>query len=185
MTPETTKAEIVIISMGSNIENRLNHLINATKLLNKHPSIKLEECSPIYQSKAQGFESDDFYNNIIIVSTTLSPIQLLHFTQNVERDMGRNKNKIRSKNHTARKIDIDILFYGNKYINTSELIIPHPETFNRDFVTIPLNNIKNTNSFKQIEILETNYYKDKKNTLVLCKKASSEFMETFNMLKQE
>lgn len=185
MKPTIKKSEIVVISMGSNIENRLYHLINAIKLLSSHQSIKLEECSPIYESKSQGFDSDDFYNNIIIISTTLSPFELLQFTQKVECEIGRNKSKTRTKNYMARKIDIDIIFFGNKYIQISELIIPHPETYNRDFVKIPIESIKKSINLRKILILETNLLSQTKNTLKLCEKDSIEFDKTFNQLKHE
>lgn len=71
---------------------------------------------------------------MIEIATLLSPLQLLNACQKIEKKQGR----IRKKHWGPRVIDIDILFYENRVIQSKKLIIPHPQIQSRDFVLIPL-----------------------------------------------
>ena len=55
----------------------------------------------------------------------------------IEKKMGR----IRNKKNDPRIIDIDILFYNKEIIDSSNLIVPHPQLQNRNFVLVPLNQL--------------------------------------------
>jgi 2-amino-4-hydroxy-6-hydroxymethyldihydropteridine diphosphokinase len=70
----------------------------------------------------------------------LSPIDVLHTTQEIERELGRLKKSI-NRIYSDRVIDIDILLYDDLHIDTPELTIPHPLMWQRDFVMIPLREI--------------------------------------------
>ena len=72
--------------------------------------------------------------------TALSPFDLLHGTQAIERDMGRLSKSVGGVYHD-RIIDIDILVYDDIHIETPELTIPHPRMNERDFVLKPLKEI--------------------------------------------
>lgn len=77
----------------------------------------------------------------IAVQTTLSPLQLLDVTQQIERQLGRTTKSING-NYSDRIIDIDILLYGDISIKSKRLTIPHPKMYERQFVMIPLSEIK-------------------------------------------
>lgn len=98
----------------------------------------------IGQSEPWGFESThNFYNQILVIETSLSPLGLLDKIENIERALGRVKttgNWQLSRKYTDRTIDIDILFYGPKTGAThsieyedDRLKIPHPHIQDRQF----------------------------------------------------
>jgi len=95
--------------------------------------------SAIYETEPWGFESDDiFWNQVLEISTALSPEEVLHQTQQIEQELGRIR---KANQYDSRIIDIDILFYGNQVIEQENLIVPHPRIQERKFALIPLNEI--------------------------------------------
>ena len=136
MTYDETKDKVVFLSLGSNLGNRKQNILEAVKYLEISLNQKIT-ISPLYESEALGFESDLRFLNICARTIThLSPHELLKLIQEVEYDLGR----IRTKNneYIDRSIDIDILFYDNVILNSKNLTIPHPELYHRKFVLIPL-----------------------------------------------
>jgi len=94
------------------------------------------EESDIYETAAWGdiLDQEDFYNQAISCETELGPTELLSEIQEIEHKLGR----VRKKRWGPRIIDIDIIFYDDKIIETAELQIPHPQFRNRKFVLVPL-----------------------------------------------
>jgi 2-amino-4-hydroxy-6-hydroxymethyldihydropteridine diphosphokinase len=98
--------------------------------------------SALYDTKPWGFDSENtFVNAAVCVETTLAPHDLLKATQAIEREMGR-KQKSKDGIYHDRVIDIDILLYDDLTIDTPDLRIPHPLMYERDFVMVPLREIK-------------------------------------------
>ena len=103
-------------------------------------------CSDYYYSKPWGFASaNDFCNICLALDTSLSPIELLHCTQAIEREMGRT-HKSEGGHYTDRIIDIDLLLYytadGTSVpCATQELTLPHPLMQEREFVMVPLREV--------------------------------------------
>jgi len=129
----------VYLSLGSNLGDKKTNLEKAVSLISKEVG-KTVSVSSFYQSAPQGFESENnFLNAVILIETTLSPFELLAKTQEIEKKMGR-KTKT-AETYSDRIIDIDILFYDDLIVDTSELKIPHPLWKERDFVKIPLREI--------------------------------------------
>lgn len=94
--------------------------------------------SAIYKTAAWGNTNQpDFLNQVIIIETNLNPTQTIQSILSIENKMGR----IRSKKNAPRAIDIDILFFNKEIINSNELVVPHPQLQNRNFVLIPLNQL--------------------------------------------
>ena len=94
--------------------------------------------SSLYKTAAWGYsEQNDFLNQVIILETVLTPIDLLLQTSKIESELGRS----RVIANGPRNIDIDILFYNDLEVITKELIIPHPRLHLRKFTLIPLNEI--------------------------------------------
>jgi len=67
----------------------------------------------------------------------LTPEQTMQTILSIEEKMGR----IRTKKNAPRIIDIDILFFNKHIIQTKNLVVPHPQLQNRNFVLIPLNEL--------------------------------------------
>lgn len=136
------KVNHVYLSLGSNIENRLDHLKLAIQKIEDSIGSVLKKSS-IYESEALGFISEiSFYNMCIEIETNLSPEKLLKKTQEIEVEIGR-KTKTTDQ-YTSRKIDIDIILYGNLTIETASLSIPHKKFSERKFVLLPLQEIFST-----------------------------------------
>ncbi len=128
-----------ILLLGTNLGNKQNNLKLAIGyVLSNIGNILCK--SSIYESEPWGFNSKElFYNMAIEVDTKLSPIVLLKKINEIEIKMGRVKNFTNC--YENRLIDIDILFYEDIIMNTSELIIPHPKLHLRKFTLMPLNEI--------------------------------------------
>ena len=98
--------------------------------------ITLVQQSSLYLTAPQDFiEQADFINAVVLISTSLSPIQLLDELQTLEIDYGRQRDKQR---FGPRTIDLDMLLYGDHIIDTQRLVIPHPRMHLRAFVLKPL-----------------------------------------------
>jgi deoxyguanosine kinase len=123
------------LSLGSNQGNKLENLQQAVDLIAEKIGI-ISKISSIYKTAAWGFESNDFYNICLQVSTGLNPENLLKTITEIELLLGRKRTF--EKEYKARTIDIDILFFDNEIIFSKELIVPHKEMLNRRFVMVPL-----------------------------------------------
>jgi 2-amino-4-hydroxy-6-hydroxymethyldihydropteridine diphosphokinase len=128
------------LSLGSNQGDRNRNLLTAIALIADKIGI-FSAVSLVYETEPWGFESKNkFLNSVVSVETTYSPLELLSITQEIERDMGRNKKD--SLVYQDRIIDIDILFYDDWIFKSESLELPHPLLHLRQFVLMPLNEIK-------------------------------------------
>ncbi len=133
-----------VLSLGSNIGDRDFYLAEAVRFIENSVG-KIAEESSIIETEAWGFDAPPFLNQVIVVETALSPLQLLTQLQNIEKQLGRtSKSTIINEmpHYQDRTIDIDILYYDNLQLNTPKLTIPHPLIEERDFVKIPLKELK-------------------------------------------
>ncbi len=132
---------ISYLSLGSNLGNREQNLRDAIRLVGEKVGTVLRQ-SEFHKSEPWGFASENlFLNACIAVETKLTPRQLLTATQQIERRLGRKEKSVGGE-YQDRLIDIDILLYGNEAVNEPDLQIPHPLMNERDFVLIPLKEIK-------------------------------------------
>lgn len=128
------KKNIIYLSLGSNSGNRKNNLKKALRELKKNHITPLK-ISSLYETEPVGFkEQPDFYNMVIKFETALSPDEVLKTILNIEKKMGR----IRNKKWGPRIIDMDILLFNDLIIEKKGLNIPHPQMHKRNFVLIPL-----------------------------------------------
>ncbi|ARD49706.1 2-amino-4-hydroxy-6-hydroxymethyldihydropteridine diphosphokinase [Sporosarcina sp. P33] len=121
--------------MGSNIGNRLEHLQQAVRLLQSHPSIHVMRVSSVYETEPVGLtEQAKFLNVAVKLETSLEAKELLGACQSIENKLGRMR-KIRWGPRTA---DLDILLYNTDHIQLEDLIVPHLRMSERAFVLVPL-----------------------------------------------
>ena len=131
----------VYLSLGSNLGDREATLHEAINHLQQRAGEVLRTSS-FLETEPWGFQSPNrFLNAAVCLLTDLTPHQLLTVTQQIERDLGRTA-KTRSRAYADRPIDIDILLYDDIQLSTPELTIPHPLMHKRDFVMIPLKEVK-------------------------------------------
>lgn len=98
--------------------------------------------SPLYNSEPWGFNAEQwFLNQAVEIETNLEPSPLLERIMEIEQQLGRNREEEKSGGYSSRVIDIDILLYEDKMVESEELTIPHPRMHLRRFVLEPLNKI--------------------------------------------
>lgn len=129
------KFNIVYLSLGSNLGDKINNLQTTINLIDSKVGDVLL-ISSVYQTKAEGFVGEDFLNCCVSLRTSMEPKILIKELINIESQNGRLRS---NRNiYESRSIDIDILFYEDKIINQHNLTIPHPRMNERDFVIKPL-----------------------------------------------
>jgi 2-amino-4-hydroxy-6-hydroxymethyldihydropteridine diphosphokinase len=127
--------EKVYLLLGGNLGDKRQVFDGTVKLLNEQVG-KITRQSHIYETEPWGFESSEqFWNQVLELSVSLSPEEVLNQTQQIEQMMGRTR---KARQYDSRIIDIDILFYGEEIINLPNLVIPHPRIQERKFAMVPL-----------------------------------------------
>jgi 2-amino-4-hydroxy-6-hydroxymethyldihydropteridine diphosphokinase len=130
----------VFLLTGGNVGDRLNNLHQSARWLQKMVGSIIKKSS-IYETAAWGVtDQPSFLNQVIILTTVLTPDDVLKTILSIEEKMGRK----RVEKMGPRTIDIDILFYNTQIINLPNLVVPHPEIANRRFVLEPLHEIAPT-----------------------------------------
>ena len=132
------------LSLGANLGHREQTIREAIEYIEQQIG-HVRRCSSFYYSTPWGFVSEhDFCNVCCLLESDQAPIDVLHATQAIERQLGRTK-KSENGQYEDRTIDIDIiriLDNGTEvYIDSEELRVPHPYWQERDFVKNPLNEI--------------------------------------------
>lgn len=128
----------VVISIGTNLGNKIDNVRIALEQITKLSDIEFK--SKIYLSEPWGFESkNSFLNMAVLVKTSFQPKELLMELKKIENEMGRQK-KVKNE-YEDRIIDLDILIFDQKKINSNELIVPHPRIRTRKFSILVLKDL--------------------------------------------
>jgi len=127
---------ICYIGLGANLGDRRKNIKSAVRKITALKKIKVIKVSKLIKSEPVGGPSGqgEFLNGVLKIETSLTPVTLLKKLKNIERELGR----VKTVRNGPRVIDLDILLYADKIINTKKLTIPHPRMFFRDFVIKPL-----------------------------------------------
>lgn len=128
----------VVFSMGGNQGDVAETMDRACEMISE--SIGRICCvSRDYESEPWGFDHPvpNFVNRCVVVDTELSPREVLEKIMGIERELGRQRLAV-GGHYSSRPIDIDILFYDSRVIDTSDLQVPHPRLHLRRFVLEPL-----------------------------------------------
>jgi 2-amino-4-hydroxy-6-hydroxymethyldihydropteridine diphosphokinase len=124
----------VYLSLGSNLGDRENNLRTAIAAL-PEARVRMKRVSPFYETEPVDLRDQPWFLNCAVQATTqVRPLDLLHALREIESQMGSKKLVPKG----PRLIDLDILLYGDKTINTPELQVPHPRMLLRKFVLAPL-----------------------------------------------
>jgi len=122
----------VFVSIGSNID-RENSIRGAVRELAAHYAPLT--LSPVYESKAHGFEGDNFYN-LVAGFDTAEPIERIKdMLSHIESRFGRSR---RENHFSARTLDLDLLLYDDIVRHDSRVNLPHPDIRRYAFVLRPL-----------------------------------------------
>lgn len=127
----------VFLALGSNLGHRENNLHRAIALIGERVG-KVVRVSSFHETPPADMDSELlFLNAAILVETNLAPLEILAITQEIERELGRER-KSENGVHFDRTLDIDLLQADGLRVQTPELVLPHPEMAKRDFVMGPL-----------------------------------------------
>jgi len=129
------------LSLGTNQGNKLENLQNAINLIADKVGA-VQKISSVYQTASWGFDSNDFYNICMEVTTYHPPEKIMNILLTIESELGRKRND--SSGYSDRNIDIDILLFEDEIIFSRTLIVPHSKMLERKFVLIPLVEITGT-----------------------------------------
>ena len=126
-------SHIVLLSIGSNIGDRLEHIKSSLKSLRSFCTTV--QTSAVYETEPVGKTDQSFFYNIAVkAETELSVTDFLRHCQEIET----NLNRVKVVRWGPRTIDLDIIAYDQLILKTDELTVPHPEFHKRNFVLIPL-----------------------------------------------
>lgn len=126
----------VILLIGGNEGNRLKNMQEVRELIGTRIG-KINKYSSCYESEPWGFaHQQNFLNQVVEVSTTLSANEILMLALEMEKVLGRKpKTQV---GYEGRTMDIDILFFNNETIELPQLTVPHPKIPVRRFTLLPL-----------------------------------------------
>ena len=125
------------ILFGSNMGDKDAIFAQACLLINNRCGQVVAQ-SRAYESEPWGFEAEVwFLNRVIVVETELDPEEMLRQLLDIERELGRIRHP-EIQGYTSRPADLDLLYYGDRIINTAVLTVPHPRLHLRRFALVPL-----------------------------------------------
>ncbi len=122
------------VGIGANLGDSLQNVKYALDKLKTLPHTQLHSFSSLYKSAPVDAQGDDYINAVARLDTHLAAESLLAELQKIELIFGRERPFI----NAPRKLDLDLLLYGQSEISTDSLVVPHPRMMNRAFVLLPL-----------------------------------------------
>jgi 2-amino-4-hydroxy-6-hydroxymethyldihydropteridine diphosphokinase len=125
-------SEVAFLGLGSNVSPERHIAIAIDRLGVAFGDLRL---SPLYRSRAVGFEGNDFINGVASVRTDLSPWALRDWLRALEDEHGRERDVPK---FSDRVLDVDILLYGDRVQENEGLQLPRPEIFHFAHVLRPL-----------------------------------------------
>ncbi|MCQ4046432.1 2-amino-4-hydroxy-6-hydroxymethyldihydropteridine diphosphokinase [Streptantibioticus rubrisoli] len=129
-----------VVSLGSNLGNRLETLQGAIDALADTPGMRVKAVSPVYETEPWGVEpgsQPNYLNAVVLVKTTLPPGSLLERAHAIEEAFVR----VRDERWGPRTIDVDIVSYQDVVSNDPQLTLPHPRAHERAFVLVPWHDV--------------------------------------------
>lgn len=137
------------VGLGSNIGDREQYLEQAVRRIDAHPSIRVTDCSSVYETDPVGYTDQPlFLNMVVALRTALDAHALFDHLVQVENALGRT----RELRWGPRTIDLDLLLYDRETSSTVQLELPHPRMFDRLFVLEPLSQIAPAELRDRIEV---------------------------------
>jgi len=130
-----------VLSLGSNLGNRLETLQGAIDALEDTPGVRIKAVSPVYETAPWGVEpgsQPSYFNAVVLLKTTLPPSSLLERAHAVEEAFHR----VRDERWGARTLDVDIVAYADVVDDDPHLTLPHPRAHERAFVLAPWHDVE-------------------------------------------
>ena len=122
------------VAVGANLGDAVRTVQQALVDLAELPDTQVLRTSSLYRSAPYEAQGPDFINAVALLATQLDPLVLLHALQSLEQQSGRE----RPYKNAPRTLDLDVIFYGEVAMTSTELTLPHPRWHERAFVLHPL-----------------------------------------------
>lgn len=130
--------EKLYLALGSNLGDRERNISRALELLDIRLNGHALAISPMMETKAIGFDGKDFINCVALYDCGSDPFEVLDICKSIERQMGRTDEREYDAEgrrvYHDRIIDIDILMYGDRKIDSDRLVLPHPQVETRPYI---------------------------------------------------
>jgi len=135
LTGEIRPIRRCVLSLGSNLGDRLAKLQGAVNSLADTPDVAVTAVSSVYETDPVDAPegSGAFLNAVVLLDTTLPARVLLDRAQAVETAFGRE----RSVPNASRTLDVDLIVVGDRRADDDTLVLPHPRAHERAFVLLP------------------------------------------------
>jgi 2-amino-4-hydroxy-6-hydroxymethyldihydropteridine diphosphokinase len=140
LTGETHPIRRCVLSIGSNLGERVANLQGAVNSLADTPEVWLTAVSPVYETEpVEATEgSEDFLNAVVLLDTTLAARTLLDRALAIEDAYGRERTGDRGE---PRTLDVDLIVVGDRRADDDDLVLPHPRAHERAFVLAPWHDV--------------------------------------------
>ena len=126
------------VGLGSNLDGPAGQIEAAIASLERIPGTQVTARSSLYQSAPFGpIRQPDYVNAVVRLETRRTPRELLQQMQSIERGQGRKP----GERWGPRRIDLDLLVFGDETVDEDGLKVPHPGIAERNFVLLPLGEI--------------------------------------------
>lgn len=131
---QSLPARRVVIALGSNLGDRLDHLQGGLDALFDGPGLTFVAVSPVFETApAGGPPQPGYLNAVLIADTWLPATAVLERCHGVEAAFGRSRAEVWG----PRTLDLDLIVYGDEMIDDPALTVPHPRAHERAFVLAP------------------------------------------------
>jgi 2-amino-4-hydroxy-6-hydroxymethyldihydropteridine diphosphokinase len=121
---------VAYVALGTNVGDRGRHLEDARASLAALPGSRILAVSAVEETPPLGpIIQGNYFNQMVAVETSLAPQQLLSELLRIEQEHGRK----RGERWGPRTLDLDIVMFGDRHLESDELTLPHPQLPNRDF----------------------------------------------------
>lgn len=136
LTGEMRPIRRAVLSLGSNLGDRMDNLQGAVRALADTPDVWVTGVSPVYETEPVDAPdgSDLFLNAVVLADTTLAASRLLDRAHAIEDAFDRERSEVRN---APRTLDVDLIVVGDRRSDDDHLRLPHPRAAERAFVLRP------------------------------------------------
>src|SRR3954467_8906965 len=136
LTGEMRPIRRAVLSLGSNLGDRMDYLQGAVRALADTPEVWVTGVSPVYETDPVDAPdgSDQFLNAVVLADTTLAATRLLDRALAIEDAFDRERSEVRN---APRTLDVDLIVVGDRRADDEHLRLPHPRAAERAFVLRP------------------------------------------------
>src|SRR3954453_14037013 len=137
LTGEMRPIRRAVLSLGSNLGERMENLQGAGRALADTPDVWVTSVSPVYETEPVDAPagSDMFLNAVVLLDTTLAATRLLDRAHAIEDAFDRERGP--GERNAPRTLDVDVIVVGDRRRDDEVMQLPHPRAAERAFVLQP------------------------------------------------